>query len=163
MAKLIADGLIRQNGSVLTSPNARAQEGDTLEILFVPPVETELAPEARQRAADRRVRSRVHRPQIARDRDRAVFRVVGDTPLIEAVGSHPRRVEELAAIKGFPGGLARAEGKELLRRLHAVREMDESELVPYPKHVRRGPGRPPPELEATVDRLKAGSAEPSSA
>lgn len=95
------------------------------------------------------------RDEIARERDRAIFRVVGDTPLIEAVGSHPRRVEDLVAIKGFPGGLARSEGKELLRRLRAVREMPESELVPYPKHVRRGPGRPPPELESTVDRLKA--------
>ena len=95
------------------------------------------------------------RDDIARQRDRAVFRVVGDAPLIEAVGSHPRRVEDLLAIKGFPGGLARAEGKDLLRRLRAVRELDEAALVPYPKNVRRGPGRPPPELEATVDRLKS--------
>ncbi len=95
------------------------------------------------------------RDEIAKQRDRAVFRVIGDTPLIEAVGSHPRRVEDLVAIKGFPGGLARAEGKDLLRRLRDVRELDEAELIPYPKNVRRGPGRPPPELEATVDRLKA--------
>lgn len=95
------------------------------------------------------------RDEIAQKRDRAVFRVIGDTPLIEAVGSHPQRVEDLVAIKGFPGGLARADGKELLSRLRAVRELDESDLVPYPKHVRRGPVRPPPELEQTVDRLKA--------
>ena len=95
------------------------------------------------------------RDEIAKQRDRAVFRVIGDTPLIEAVGSHPRRVEDLVAIKGFPGGLARAKGKDLLRRLRDVRELDEAELIPYPKNVRRGPGRPPPELEATVDRLKA--------
>jgi ribonuclease D len=95
------------------------------------------------------------RDEIAKQRDRAVFRVIGDTPLIEAVGSHPRRVEDLVAIKGFPGGLARAEGKDLLRRLRDVRELDEAELIPYPKNVHRGPGRPPPELEATVDRLKA--------
>merc|ERR1739841_151305 len=71
------------------------------------------------------------------------------------MGSHPQRVEDLVAIKGFPGGLARANGKELLRRLRAVRELDESDLVPYPKHVRRGPVRPPPALEQTVDRLKS--------
>ena len=46
LAKLIADGLIRQNGNLLESPKASAREGDTLEILFVPPVETELIPEA---------------------------------------------------------------------------------------------------------------------
>lgn len=96
----------------------------------------------------------VWRDEIARRRDRAVFRIVGDAPLIEAVGSHPQRIEDLLSIKGFPGGLARSEGKSLLNRLRAVRKLDESELVPYPKHVRRGPGRPPPELEDTVNRLK---------
>lgn len=95
------------------------------------------------------------RDEIARDRDRAIFRVVGDKPLIEAVSARPRRVEDLVAIKGFPSSLAREEGKELLRRLDAVADMTEGELVPYPRHTRRGPGRPPPELEALVDRLKA--------
>ena len=58
-------------------------------------------------------------------------------------------------IKGFPRGLAREDGKALLRRLDAVAALPEDELVGYPKGERRGPGRPPPELEATVDKLKA--------
>ncbi len=95
------------------------------------------------------------RDEIARDRDRAPFRVVGDKPLVEAVGSRPTRVEDLKGIRGFPGGLAREEGKELLRRLREVAEMPESQLVAYPRHVRRGPGRPPPELEEIVSKLKA--------
>ena len=95
------------------------------------------------------------RDDIAKQRDRAVFRVIGDKPLIEAAGSHPRRVEDLLAIKGFPTGLARAEGKVLIRRLRAVRESDEVDLIPYPKGIRRGPPRPPPELEVAVERLKA--------
>ena len=95
------------------------------------------------------------RDGIARQRDRAVFRVIGDKTLIEAVGSHPRRVEDLLAIKGFPTGLARTEGKALIRRLRAIRESDKADLIPYPKGVRRGPARPPPELEAVVERLKA--------
>ena len=95
------------------------------------------------------------RDDIARQRDRAVFRVIGDKPLIESVGAHPRRVEDLLAIKGFPTGLARAEGKFLIRRLRAIRESDEADLIPYPKGIRRGPARPPPELEAAVERLKA--------
>ena len=94
------------------------------------------------------------RDAIARERDRAVFRVIGDKPLIEAVGSQPRRVEDLIAIKGFPSGLARSEGKDLLRQLRTVRESDEADLIPYPKGIRRGTVRPPPELEATVERLK---------
>jgi 23S rRNA pseudouridine1911/1915/1917 synthase len=46
LTKLIAEGLVRQNGTVLTSPKGAAREGDVIEILFVPPAETELLPEA---------------------------------------------------------------------------------------------------------------------
>ena len=95
------------------------------------------------------------RDEIARAQDRAPFRVIGDKPLIEAVGRRPRRVEELTEVQGFPRRLARDEGKELLRRLRAVSEMPEEELVPYPRNARRGPPRPPPELEALVESLKA--------
>jgi len=96
----------------------------------------------------------VWRDEIARARDRAPFRVVGNPPLIEAVARAPRRVEELMDIKGFPRGLARDEGKGLLRRLLAVGEMPDEELKPYPRGVRRGAGRPPPELEAMVEKLR---------
>lgn len=95
------------------------------------------------------------RDEIARQRDRATFRVIGDPPLIETVLRTPRRAEELVEIRGFPKALARERGKELLRRLRDVSELPEEELVPYPRGVRRGPGRPPPELEEAVDRLKA--------
>ena len=69
--------------------------------------------------------------------------------------TRPRRAEELTDLRGFPKGLAREHGKELLRRLRAVDELPEEDLVPYPRGVRRGPGRPPPELEEAVDKLKA--------
>ncbi len=95
------------------------------------------------------------RDDIARERDRAPFRVIGDPPLIEAVARGARRVEDLTAIKGFPRGLAREEGRELLRQLRSVTEMADEELVPFPRRPRRGSGRPPPELEELVDRLKA--------
>jgi ribonuclease D len=94
------------------------------------------------------------RDEVARARDRAPFRVIGEPPLIEAVSRKLQRVEELLDIKGFPRALAREEGKELLRRLTVVAEMPDEELSAYPRHVRRGPGRPPPELEAIVDKLK---------
>lgn len=94
------------------------------------------------------------RDEIARDKDRAPFRIIGEPPLVEAVARNPRRVEELLDIQGFPKGLAKNEGKELLRRLHAVTELPEDGLVPYPKDDNRGPGRPPPEVEARFRRLK---------
>ena len=94
------------------------------------------------------------RDEIAREKDRAPFRVIGEPPLVDAVARKPRRVEDLLEIRGFPKGLARSDGKELLRRLHAVTELAEGELVPYPKNDNRGPGRPPPEVEARFRRLK---------
>ncbi len=94
------------------------------------------------------------RDEIAREKDRAPFRVIGEPPLVEAVARKPRRVEDLLEIRGFPKGLARSDGKELLRRLPAVPELAEGELVPYPKGDSRGPGRPPPEVEARFRRLK---------
>lgn len=103
------------------------------------------------------------RDEIARARDRANFRVIGNKPLIEAVALAPRRTEELVEIKGFPGGLARDEGKELLRRLNEVKDMPESELVGYPRGVRRGSGRPPQELEVMFDRLKVARNEAADA
>jgi len=94
------------------------------------------------------------RDEIARTRDRATFRVVGDGPLIEAVARHPRRVEELVDIQGFPARLAREAGKDLIRRLDDVARRPDAELRPYPENANRGPGRPPPEVEARFQRLK---------
>lgn len=94
------------------------------------------------------------RDEIARERDRATFRVVADGPLVEAVAAHPRSVRELVDIKGFPSRLGKEEGEELIRRLEAVTELSDEELRPYPKPSHRGPGRPSPEVEALADRLK---------
>lgn len=95
------------------------------------------------------------RDDIARERDRALFRVVGDKPLLEAVARKPLNVSDLSSIKGFPGRLAHEEGRELLRRLDAVATLPDDELEPYPKPTRSGPGRPPPEVEAAASRLKS--------
>ncbi len=97
----------------------------------------------------------VWRDALAQRKDRAPFRVIGDKPLIEAVGRRPRRIEDLLDVPGFPKRLAREDGKELVGRLRGVADLPEEGLVPYPRHVRRGPPRPPPELESMVERLKA--------
>ncbi len=94
------------------------------------------------------------RDELARERDKAPFRIVGDGPLIDVVAMHPRRPEELTSIKGFPRGLAKAEGHQLVRRLRAVVDMPETELQPYPRKKGGGPGRPPPEVEQLAERLK---------
>lgn len=94
------------------------------------------------------------RDEIARAKDRATFRVVGDAPLVEAVARRPRTLEELSSVKGFPGRLAKEHGAALLDRLQAISEADEGDLVPYPRGTRRGTGRPPPEIEELANRLK---------
>ena len=94
------------------------------------------------------------RDQLARARDRATFRVVGDQPLLEAVIRRPLDARELSEIKGFPRGLARGEGEDLLDRFDRVAQLPDEELVPYPRHQRRGPGRPPPEVEELAEKLK---------
>jgi ribonuclease D len=95
------------------------------------------------------------RDEIARTRDRATFRVVGDSALLEAVVRRPLSDGELAAIKGFPKSLARSAGDALLRRFDQVAQLPEAELLPYPRPARRGgPGRPSPEVEELADKLK---------
>lgn len=95
------------------------------------------------------------RDRLAREKDRAPFRVVGDQPLVEAVLRRPLDQRELSEIKGFPGGLARAHGTDLLDRFDRVAQLPDDRLRPYPRNNRRGPGRPPPEVEALAERLKA--------
>ncbi len=94
------------------------------------------------------------RDEIAKARDRAAFRIVGDRPLVDAVVHHPKRVDDLGGIKGFPTNLARSEGQGLIERLQRIALAPESELQPYPRAAAKGPGRPPPEVEELVNKLK---------
>lgn len=95
------------------------------------------------------------RDDIARRRDRAPFRVIGDGPLIEAVASRPLNIRELTEIQGFPSRLASEEGTSLLERLDAIAVAADGELRPYPKGVRGGQARPSPEIEALAEKLKS--------
>jgi ribonuclease D len=42
-----------------------------------------------------------------------------------------------------------------VEQLRAVVDLPETELQPYPRKQRGGPGRPPPEVEQLAERLKA--------
>ena len=95
------------------------------------------------------------RDEIARRLDRALFRVAGDKALLNAVQERPRDRSALARVDGFPSRLAERSGRELLERLEAIDRLEDDELVGYPRGEATGPGRPPPELEEVVDRLKA--------
>ena len=95
------------------------------------------------------------RDRIARELDRASFRVVGDDALVEVVRSRPSSVDELASVKGMNGRLARSEGQALLERLERVDRLPDEQLVPYTPPESDGPGRPPPEVEEKARELKS--------
>jgi ribonuclease D len=94
------------------------------------------------------------RDRLARERDRAPFRVVGDPALVEAVRTRPRTVEELARLPGMSPGLARSEGPALLTLFDEVEALPAAELPGYPRRATNGRGRPPPDIEELAERLK---------
>jgi ribonuclease D len=107
------------------------------------------------REAERLRAALVWRNNIARARDRALFRVAGDPVLMEIALQGPRSVDALTRISGMHGGLARGEGPQLLEQLREIDARPESELRPYPRPPKgSGRGRPLPEVEARFQALK---------
>lgn len=100
------------------------------------------------------------RDRIARDRDRAPFRVVGDSVLLAVVVEGPTSLEELASLKGMSPKLAQGFGRELLEELHRIEELPEVELRPYPRGAQNGPGRLSPEEESRTEAIRALRAAP---
>jgi ribonuclease D len=95
------------------------------------------------------------RDTIARRRDRAPFRVVGDAVLLAVVQDPPPSVEALGALKGMSPRLAKQEGKNLLDALRRLEALPEEEVQPHPRWNRNGFGRPTPEEEAAADRIRS--------
>jgi ribonuclease D len=96
----------------------------------------------------------VWRDEVAREQDRAPFRVAQDQVLMEIAAQRPGSVEALANMKGMSGRLARESGRDLVNRLERLDTLVAEDLEAYPPPQRNGPGRPPPEVEALAERLK---------
>jgi ribonuclease D len=94
------------------------------------------------------------RDELARERDRAPFRIAGDEALLEAVVRRPRTADELGEVKGLSPALAKQAGQSLIDRFDRVAALPEREIVPYPRRPRTGPGRPPPDVDERAERLK---------
>jgi len=94
------------------------------------------------------------RDRVARERDRAPFRIAGDDVLVSAVRERPVSTHELGKLRGMNRSLAEQEGAALLERLARVDQLPESQLVGYPEIERNGRRRPPPEVEERTDRLR---------
>jgi len=95
------------------------------------------------------------RDRIAQARDRAPFRVVGESVLVAIVMERPTSVGELGSLKGMSPRLAQTHGPDLLAELRLVEGFPEAELRPYPRGNRGGPGRLMPEEEALADEVRS--------
>lgn len=94
------------------------------------------------------------RDAIARSRDRAPFRVVGERVLLDVIVTRPRSPSDLANLKGISPRLARDHGRDLLSRLEDVDRLPEEQLEPYPRWRGDGAGRPSPEEETLAGRIR---------
>lgn len=108
------------------------------------------------REVDRLRTALAWRDEVAKELDRAHFRVVGDPALIEVARRSPSGLDDLEGVPGMNRSLARNRGAELLDRLRTVDELPEEALqgLPRPPRNGNGRGRPLPEVEERFARLR---------
>jgi ribonuclease D len=92
------------------------------------------------------------RDAVARELDRATFRVAGNEVLLEVARKAPRTMEELLAIKGVPRGIAERRGSEMLAAVERGLAVPEDQLPKFPKPPRWARD---PDFDARVNRLRA--------
>ena len=91
------------------------------------------------------------RDAIARQLDRATFRVIGNEQLLEIARRQPATRDELAAIKGMPRGLLESRGQEVLDAVQRGLAVPEADLPRFPKSPRWDRD---PNFDARVSALK---------
>jgi len=91
------------------------------------------------------------RDGIARQLDRATFRVVGNEQLLDIARQQPATRETLAAIKGMPRALLEARGNEVLEAIKRGLAVPDAELPRFPKAARWDRD---PEFDVRVSALK---------
>ena len=91
------------------------------------------------------------RDGIARDLDRATFRVAGNEVLLEIARRAPRTRDELAAIKGVPRGSLEQRGAEMLEAVKRGLAVPDADLPRFPRAPRWDRD---PDFDARVSRLR---------
>jgi len=76
------------------------------------------------------------RDGIARELDRATFRVAGNEALFAVAREAPRTIEALTVIKGVPRGIAERRGVEMLAAITRGLEVPEDQLPKFPRAPR---------------------------
>ena len=91
------------------------------------------------------------RDAIARQLDRATFRVIGNEQLLDIARQQPATRDALGAIKGMPRALLESRGVELLDAIKRGLAVPESELPRFPKAARWDRD---PDFDVRVSALK---------
>jgi ribonuclease D len=91
------------------------------------------------------------RDELARNADRATFRILGNEQLLEMSRTKPQTREDLAAIKGMPRGLLEQRHREMLDLVQRGLAVPEAELPRFPRVPR---WERDPEFDARVTALK---------
>ncbi len=91
------------------------------------------------------------RDAVARQLDRATFRVLGNEQLLDIARTQPASREGLARIKGMPRGVLDQRAGELLDAVQRALAVPESELPRFPRAARWDRD---PEFDARVTALK---------
>jgi ribonuclease D len=76
------------------------------------------------------------RDGIARELDRATFRVAGNEALFAVAKERPQTMEALTAIKGVPRGIAERRGAEMLAAVRRGVDVPEDQLPKFPRAPR---------------------------
>jgi ribonuclease D len=76
------------------------------------------------------------RDGIARELDRATFRVAGNEALFAVAKERPQTLDALAAIKGVPRGIAERRGAEMLAAVRRGMGVPEDQLPKFPRAPR---------------------------
>ena len=92
------------------------------------------------------------RDGLARELDRATFRVASNEVLLEIARQAPRTREQLAAIKGVPRGSLDARGADILDAVRRGLAVPDAEL---PRFARAPRWDRDPDFDARVSRLRA--------
>ncbi|MFL5383621.1 MAG: ribonuclease D [Longimicrobiaceae bacterium] len=91
------------------------------------------------------------REGVAREQDRATFRVLGNQGLLEMSANPPAGFAALKNVTGISEGLAQRRGREIMAAVEAGLAVPEAELPRWPRSPR---WERDPELEARVEALK---------
>ena len=92
------------------------------------------------------------RDSVARDLDRATFRVMGNEVLLEIARTAPRNVQQLAALKGMPRGILDRGGAAILSAVQRGLEIAEEHLPRFPRAAKWDRED---DFEERVSKLKA--------